>query len=71
MTTKSLMMTCGVNVIFKNNKTCVNNLLYVYIRKIRVYFVYYQCIEFFNTFWFVIMLDYLNLAFFFVMKCLF
>lgn len=50
MTTKSLVMTCGVNVIFKNNKTCVNNLLYVYIRKIRVYFVYYQCIEFFNTF---------------------
>lgn len=71
MTTKSLMMICGVNVIFKNNKTCVINLLYVYIRKIRVYFVYYQCIEFFNTLWFVIMLDYLNLAFFFVMKCLF
>lgn len=31
MTNKSLKMTCDVNVIFKNNKPCVNNLLYIYI----------------------------------------
>lgn len=31
MINKSLKMICGVNVIFKNNKMCVNNLLYVCI----------------------------------------
>lgn len=39
-------MICGVNVIFKNNKMCVNSLLYVYIWKIRVYFVFINVLNF-------------------------
>lgn len=49
MTNTSLKMTCGVNVIFKNNKKCVNSLLYVYIRKIRVYFVFINALNFLLT----------------------
>lgn len=50
MTNKSLKMTCDVNVPFRNNKTCVNNLLYVYIRKIRVYFVFINALNFLTHF---------------------
>lgn len=50
MANKRLKMTCDVNVIFKNNKTCVNNLLYVYILKIRVYFAFINAFNFLTHF---------------------